>query len=218
MKKSLLETGAVLSLVIAAVRLCYEGRFTGWFAPYVAVAAAAILAYTALFHARLRREPVDYLDRSVRDWQRSIGWFAAMVLWVIPPFLVANHFWQEWIFHRIFLPRAIPEWVPTLITQLFLVALPEEIFFRGWLQNRLKRVFERRWSVLGVGVGWGWILTAALFAAAHSVIFYQWWHFAIFFPGLVFGWLREKTGTITAPTLFHCVSNLAVTWIGVSYI
>lgn len=40
----------------------------------------------------------------------------------------------------------------------FLVAVPEELFFRGWLQNLLERRIGRLWSLL---------VTAALFGLAH---------------------------------------------------
>ena len=35
-------------------------------------------------------------------------------------------------------------------------------------------------------------------------------HLAVFFPSLVFGWLRERTGTIVAPTLYHAACNIMV--------
>ncbi|HPQ81946.1 MAG TPA: CPBP family glutamic-type intramembrane protease, partial [bacterium] len=43
-------------------------------------------------------------------------------------------------------------------------------------------------------------------------------HFSIFFPALVFGYLRERTGSITAPALFHAASNILMDWIARSYI
>lgn len=217
-KKNLAETGIILVLVVAAIRFLYELRVVEWLAPYVAVTVAILLVYVALIHANVRGESVDYFDRSLASWKGSFQWFCLSLVIVIPPFLIANHFWQDWVFHRALIPRMLPDGGSLLIYQLFLVAIPEEIFFRGWLQNRLGKAFPRPWRILGVSVGWAWLITAVLFAVAHSIIFYQWWHFAIFFPALLFGWLREKTGSITAPALFHCVSNLTVTWIGVNYI
>ena len=73
-----------------------------------------------------------------------------------------------------------------------------------------------------IGRFWGGtcsiFITAFLFAAAHSFIQFAWWHFAIFFPAIIFGWLREKTGFVTASILFHVVSNLLVAIIGASYL
>jgi membrane protease YdiL (CAAX protease family) len=60
-------------------------------------------------------------------------------------------------------------------------------------------------------------LTCLIFAASHSIIAFRWWHFAIFFPSLVFGWLRDRTGGLVAPVLFHAASNLAMRHIGQLY-
>ena len=57
------------------------------------------------------------------------------------------------------------------IDQPFVVALPEEFFFRGWMQTRLKRVFPRQSRSSGVTVGPALLLTAALFALVHLTIF-----------------------------------------------
>ena len=36
------------------------------------------------------------------------------------------------------------------------------------------------------------------------------WRLGVFFPALIFGWLRERTGTIVPGTIFHALSNLTV--------
>ncbi|MBI3540840.1 MAG: CPBP family intramembrane metalloprotease [Deltaproteobacteria bacterium] len=95
-----------------------------------------------------------------------------------------------------------------VLVQLFVVALPEEFFFRGYLQTILRRKYRLQVAIP---------IASLLFAFSHSVIALQWWHFAIFFPALVFGWLREKTGGLVAPILFHALSNVAVFWIGSVY-
>ena len=80
--------------------------------------------------------------------------------------------------------------------ELFVTALPEEFFYRGYLQARLSDVWPgrcaRRWACWWDRRSW---LTAALFALGHLAIF-QGWRLAVFFPALLFGWLRERTGTI----------------------
>ena len=49
-----------------------------------------------------------------------------------------------------------------------------------------------------------------LFAIGHSIVQFQWWHFAIIFPSLVFGWMRALTGGIIAGAIFHWWSNVTV--------
>ncbi|MCB1214501.1 MAG: CPBP family intramembrane metalloprotease, partial [Deltaproteobacteria bacterium] len=73
------------------------------------------------------------------------------------------------------------------------------------------------WNILGARLGPAWILTSLIFAFSHSLMTLQWWHFAIFFPGLAFGWLREKTGYLSAGILFHALSNTYAQWIFLNY-
>jgi membrane protease YdiL (CAAX protease family) len=96
----------------------------------------------------------------------------------------------------------------TAAVQLLVVALPEEIFYRGWLQTSWARLApERGWTVLGARLGHGFFATQALFAAGHLVSG-QPWRLATFLPGLFFGWLRARTGSVVAPIVAHALSNL----------
>lgn len=98
----------------------------------------------------------------------------------------------------------------TLILQLLVVALPEELFYRGWLQTAwARRAPGRGFTLLGVRLGHGFLATQALFAAGHLVSG-QPWRLATFFPGLLFGWLRARTGSVVAPAVAHALSNLLI--------
>ncbi len=95
--------------------------------------------------------------------------------------------------------------------QVLVVALPEELFYRGWLQTSLARGAPGRGvTVLGARLGRGFLLTQILFALGHLVTL-QPWRVGTFFPGLLFGWLRERTGGIWAPVAAHALSNLFLT-------
>ena len=48
--------------------------------------------------------------------------------------------------------------------QLVVIALPEELFFRGYVQGRLEEALPPTRTLFGARVGWAWILGAALFA------------------------------------------------------
>lgn len=105
-------------------------------------------------------------------------------------------------------PR-LPDRFPLLVlVQLLVVAIPEELFYRGFMQTSWARGAPGRGvTVLGARLGQGFVRTQLLFAAGHLVVF-QPWRLATFFPGLLFGWLRERTGAIVAPALVHAASNL----------
>ena len=49
---------------------------------------------------------------------------------------------------------------------------------------------------------------SALFALGHLLVDFNPLRLAVFFPALVFGWMRQATGSILAGTLFHAASNL----------
>ena len=96
----------------------------------------------------------------------------------------------------------------TVAAQLIVVALPEEYFFRGYVQTQLFRAWPAKRTFLGARVGWALIVTCALFALGHVLVDFNGLRLAVFFPALLFGWLRESTGSILAPVLFHASANL----------
>lgn len=100
-------------------------------------------------------------------------------------------------------------WLLLLVfVQFILIALPEEIFFRGYLQTRLQAVMPQRWRLWGGDVGPAVILTSFLFAISHLVAIPSVDRLAVFFPSLLFGWLRDRTGSIAAAVLAHALSNV----------
>jgi hypothetical protein len=101
-----------------------------------------------------------------------------------------------------------PGFAETALSQVVAVALPEEFFFRGFLQTRLEEVWPARRRVLGAPVGRALVVSAALFALGHLLVDGNPLRLAVFFPGLVFGWMRARTGSILAGTLFHALCNL----------
>ncbi|NJD61425.1 MAG: CPBP family intramembrane metalloprotease [Deltaproteobacteria bacterium] len=90
-----------------------------------------------------------------------------------------------------------------LFRQALLVALPEEVFFRGYLYD----AFEER--------GWEPILpSSVLFAAGHLVISPSWYRALTLFPGLLLGGGRKGSGNIYVPILLHLLFNLLPVFAG----
>jgi len=95
--------------------------------------------------------------------------------------------------------------------QLLVVALPEELFFRGCMLRLLEKKFPPKRRILGGGVGWALVISAAMFALIHLPRYGGDPHaLATFFPGLLFGWMRSSTGSILAGTITHGCSNMLV--------
>jgi uncharacterized protein len=104
--------------------------------------------------------------------------------------------------------RLPDDFLALALSQILVVAVPEEIFFRGYLLAR----FESRWPsqgrFLGASVGWPLLLTSVLFALGHFMVDLQPARLAVFFPALAFGWMRSRSGSIAPGALFHALCNL----------
>ncbi|HUU04031.1 MAG TPA: type II CAAX endopeptidase family protein [Myxococcota bacterium] len=90
---------------------------------------------------------------------------------------------------------------------IFLVALPEEAFYRGYLQTRLDKIFRKKVKILGAEVGWSVVVAAAFFALGHLVD-PRLDKLGTFFPGLLFGWMRARTGSICGAVAFHALCDI----------
>ncbi len=116
------------------------------------------------------------------------------------------------------LPDRFGEFV---LVQLLVVALPEELFFRGMMLGllgtspagagvpvaappRLSRM------VAGVPLDRAIWLSSLMFALVHLPKDGDPRALATFFPALAFAWLRVKTGSLVAPILAHAYSNILV--------
>lgn len=181
---------------------------------------AALLVYPAYWHTQKRRLPIVFFEKDAAHALKSLRTFALAAAVIFPLFFVAAHFYQTLLFDLHFTTRTLKWSWSEFAIQILLIALPEEFFFRGYLQSALATRFPKRFRPLGLKVlevSWAVPLTCLIFAASHSIITFRWWHFAIFFPSLVFGWLRDRTGGLLAPVLFHAASNLVMRHIGQLY-
>ena len=204
--------------------------------PDIVLAAVPILfMYAPVLLCRIRGvDPWQYPMHlpSFRDkepWLTALKLNVVVIAVVFVPWLFAYNLWQTTIFPWLLAQIGIraPHWgfrgtwpddLWMLIGyHLFFVAIPEEFFYRGYIQTRLREVFRPRWTILGARLGWEWPLTAVIFAIGHSIVHPEWWHFAIFFPALVFGWMRQRTGGVLAGALFHAWANVQVTTLDTLY-
>ena len=105
-----------------------------------------------------------------------------------------------------------------VVHTLVFVAFMEEFFFRGYLQGRLNDAFGRPFHIAGVDMGVGLLLSATCFGLLHplSSIDSMPWPWAVWtgVGGLLFGYLREKTGSVVAPTVAHGLFILPTAFFG----
>ena len=116
------------------------------------------------------------------------------------------------LFHLFVLDRLVQFGVPAkkidftplgvflaLLFECAYVALPEEFFFRGYLQGTARNEKNSWWSI---------IYAAFLFAIIHVAVSANPRRIEVFFPGLLFGWYREKSKAIWISIIAHAACNV----------
>jgi len=103
--------------------------------------------------------------------------------------------------------------VSTVVWQFVFSGFGEEFVWRGYVQSRLNQAFGRPMRMFGVQFGWGLIITSLLFGLLHAFNTYDpaigiaslSWGSALSsaVAGLMFGVIREKTGTLLASSIAH---------------
>ena len=202
--------GAYVHLIVAAIFLLSAVRLTrddpahygvalgGLLEPSTDDRPAGPLGLFDLLRALVRAIPSALSELSV-----ALGVAAV----VFPLYAVGYHWWVEP--HASFALALPPALASLVLAQLVVVALPEEAFFRGYLQTALGDSSARRVRVLGVELALGaWVVQAALFALVHFIVDPNPGRLAVFFPGLLFGWVRAWRGGIGAAIALHALSNL----------
>lgn len=95
-----------------------------------------------------------------------------------------------------------------IIMQIFVVALPEELFYRGFLQSALLKIWPNRTRFLGLPLGRAILLTNIFFALGHLLTTWSPARLLTFFPGLIFSYLVFKNKSILAVIIFHALCNI----------
>lgn len=158
-------------------------------------------------------EPID-ARRLARDAWGALAWAALAAIVSFPAFWAGYRIW--WRPEHAFVPSGPPA-VDAVLGQVLGVALPEEAFYRGYLQTAFDERTERRVRVLGAELGPGVVAASALFAVGHLLTVLNPARLAVFFPSLAFGWLRARTRGIGAGLVFHAACNLFAEYLARSY-
>lgn len=145
-------------------------------------------------------------QRILRDSAGAAAWAGAAALTLLPPFALGYVWWWQ-PRHGYHFTLGITPW-SDLVTQILAVALPEEMFYRGYLQPELEKVWPSASDGWLRGLSVAVVVTSFVFAIGHLVTIPHPARLAVFFPSLMFGWLRARTGGIGAAVLFHAICNL----------
>jgi len=195
-----------------------------------AALVAVLFLYTPVIVAKLRKEDLDDYAFHAEPIARGLKFAAVAILLIFPIFVVGYIGFYEVACKSDLLAHLVPRGMcvkygglanlhpPRLdasflefcALQLVVVALPEELFFRGFLLGLLEKRFPPRRRFLGGGVGLALVLSAAAFAIVHIPKDGDPRALATFFPGLLFGWMRSATSSILAGTVTHAGSNILI--------
>ena len=202
----LIETTLVAIAAILAIRLLAASFISNaaWFVnPGILVAAAFI-------PTAIRRAEFPKIGLNIKQ----IGPTLLVVCWtcvVVFSALFAGLWLLKSFGLGLPLQPMLPKqqgWVGWLFYQFMYVAVAEEVFFRGYVQNNILRFTNpgkngqrRLWKWLSI------VLSAACFAVAHIIIQGRIMLVLTFLPGLVLGWLFIRTRSLLAPILFHGLAN-----------
>ncbi len=152
-----------------------------------------------------------------RPFLEDIGRAVVVAAVTFPLFLVGHHFWQEFMgarYHGFHIPDDLGM---VLLKQVFLIALPEELFYRGFLETRLERVWPTRRFLFGLPLGRTVVMASFLFALGHFLGEYNPARFGPFFPAFVFSMLVRRSRCISGAILYHGLSNAFSYYLNAGY-
>ncbi len=195
--------------------------------------AALLQLYLPLSRAQHFGRDYDFAGLHLKVWRQDLGVVLKLCALFFPPFIVGHHLYMTeahvWatslglpelarlLPHRAWgpmMPAGILGWLGSagwllqvLATHLLGVALPEETFYRGYLQPHLEVWWRPTRHVFGVPIGKAALLAALLFAAGHVLGEWNPLRLGPFFPALVFAWQRNRTGSVVGAVTFHALCN-----------
>jgi hypothetical protein len=153
------------------------------------------------------------LLRRVNNVGYSIGWGKNFTVYILGALVAFGCIAIPLGIKLHFMVYSLPHWnswtiwesvIPTSIGILFFTAWPEELLFRGLLQNFLSRVSNNQTI--------GWISASILFGFSHiSNGHFPNWRYVLLasVAGFFYGWTWRKTDSIFASALVHaCVDIL----------
>ena len=101
------------------------------------------------------------------------------------------------------------KWIWWAMFQFAYVALPEELFFRGFFLSQVIRLLGTARNADSPAIKViAAALSAGVFALSHVIVLRNFVSVLTFFPGLIFAWLFVRSKSVIGPVLFHGAANV----------
>lgn len=222
--------------VLASLTVAKELAGIRLIGPLALGTATILQLYLPLWRAqKLELEP-NFVGLHRQDWRRDLRSTLLLMAITFPIYIVLHHFYvtqaQSWVLAAEF--NEIARWIPERrfspkvpevngfleltwragaflemsATHIFAVALPEETFYRGYLQPRLASKWPPKRRVFGVYIGRAALVSTALFALGHILGEWNPLRLGPFLPGLLFAWQRNVSRSVLGAVAFHAMCNI----------
>lgn len=168
----------------------------------------------------VRRSPLWNSQQSIKSLRKDLFIFVIIFLVLAIPSAFYTGLAQNILSGKIQI-----SWIPTIFSigflySLFSAAIPEEVFFRGFVQSRLSVGFQSKWV--------GLIISAVFFGVLHTGVNIFWgdgsgflnsFSKSIFIQaafGLLYGMLYMRTGSLIPGILLHASGNSIVNFVEIA--
>jgi membrane protease YdiL (CAAX protease family) len=163
-----------------------------------------------------RRESISLYGLDLRICPPSLRVHAILGFALLSLYGAGHAATSVFLWHQTFLLRLPENPLTDLAREFLIVAFPEEVFFRAYVQSRWDLAWRKPWNFFGASVGPGLPVQAVLFAICHLASG-DWLRASVFFFALLAGWLRARSGSVLGATVYHAVANLWVRTLSASF-
>lgn len=168
-----------------------------WQGKFMALAASLVVASLAMFGWRRSGLTLDHATRSLGPALVAVGLYLGFFVAIAMAFGGGEADGE------------------TIAFQLTMPGLEEEIFYRGILLLAFNEAFRARVRFVGIGWGWGALLSSLAFGLGHAFSYTSADGFVLdpiylaltAVPSFLAVWLRERTGSLLLPVLAHNGGN-----------
>jgi len=200
----------ILLIYATAIALTIFITFLKPVSPVIRANAGGIVAagfiLIVIFVSLIRKENLAEYGLRFDHWKSEILLVISLCIIIFPIYILGfKIYWQP---PSPFALRFAINPIFFVMNHFLVVAIPEELLFRGIIQQRLGLLFKKRINLPGFSLGMHIPVASFLFALGHLASNPNPARLATFFPALIFGCLKERRGTLIGCTLFHALCNI----------